>query len=301
MKVALLVNPAARAGAHTGAATQAAERLRTHGVQTSILSGGSAAESSALLRAAIQVGVDAIAVAGGDGTVNLAIQEVAGTGIPLGIVPSGSGNDFAATLGLRELDVAAAADAIAGGRTRRIDLARVTRDDGSTRYFGSVLASGFDSKVNDRANAMRWPRGGSRYNIAILVEFLTLAGIPYEVELELADGTRVQQRGDLVMATVGNGRTYGGGIPICPDADPADGLLDLVLVRPAGRLRLLRLLPRVYRGTHGTVPEVSIRRVRSVRLSSPGVTAYADGDPIGALPLTVDVAPGALMIFTPAG
>jgi diacylglycerol kinase (ATP) len=301
MKVALLVNPAARAGAHTGAATQAAERLRTHGVQTSILSGGSAAESSALLRAAIQVGVDAVAVAGGDGTVNLAIQEVAGTGIPLGIVPSGSGNDFAATLGLRELDVAAAADAIAGGRTRRIDLARVTRDDGSTRYFGSVLASGFDSKVNDRANAMRWPRGGSRYNIAILIEFLTLAGIPYEVELELADGTRVQQRGDLVMATVGNGRTYGGGIPICPDADPADGLLDLVLVRPAGRLRLLRLLPRVYRGTHGTVPEVSIRRVRSVRLSSPGVTAYADGDPIGALPLTVDVAPGALMIFTPAG
>lgn len=300
MRVALLVNPAARAGAHTGAATRAAERLRTHGVQTSILSGGSAAESSALLRAAIQVGVDAVAVAGGDGTVNLALQEVAGTGIPLGIVPSGTGNDFAATLGLRELDVMAAADTIAGGRTRRIDLARVTRGDGSTQYFGSVLASGFDSKVNDRANAMRWPRGGSRYNIAILVEFLTLAGIPYEVELELADGTRETLSGDLVMATVGNGRTYGGGIPICPDADPADGLLDLVLVRPAGRLRLLRLLPRVYRGTHGGVPEVSIRRVRSVRLSSPGVTAYADGDPIGALPLAVDVLPGALTMFTPA-
>ncbi|HKP08103.1 MAG TPA: diacylglycerol kinase, partial [Microbacterium sp.] len=285
----------------TGAAAQAAERLRAHGVQTSILSGGSAAESSALLRAAIEVGVDAVVVAGGDGTVNLAIQEVAGTGIPLGIVPSGTGNDFAATLGLRELDVTAAADAIAGGVTRAIDLARVTREDGSMRYFGSVLASGFDSKVNDRANAMRWPRGGSRYNLAILAEFLTLAGMPYEVDLELADGTREEVRGDLVMATVGNGRTYGSGIPICPDADPADGLLDVVLVRPAGRLRLLRLLPRVYRGTHAGVAEVSIRRVRSVRLSSPGVTAYADGDPIGALPLTVDVVPGALTIFTPAG
>ena len=301
MKVALLVNPAARAGAHTGAATSAAERLRAHGVQTSILSGGSAAESSALLRTAIGVGVDAVVVAGGDGTVNLAIQEVAGTGIPLGIVPSGTGNDFAATLGLRELDATAAADAIAAGVTRAIDLARVTREDGSTRYFGSVLASGFDSKVNDRANAMRWPRGGSRYNIAILVEFLTLAGIPYEVELELADGTREHVGGDLVMATVGNGRTYGGGIPICPDADPADGLLDVVLVRPAGRLRLLRLLPRVYKGTHAGVSEVAMRRVRSVRLSSPGVTAYADGDPIGALPVTVDVTPGALTIFTPAG
>jgi len=300
MRVALLVNPAARAGAHTGAATHAAERLRAHGVQTSILSGGSADESSALLRAAIDVGVDAVAVAGGDGTVNLALQEVAGTGIPLGIVPAGTGNDFAATLGLRELDVAAAADAIAAGVTRDIDLARVTREDGSTRYFGSVLASGFDSKVNDRANAMRWPRGGSRYNIAILVEFLTLAGIPYDVEFVRADGTRGQLHSDLVMATVGNGRTYGGGIPIAPDADPGDGLLDLVLVRPAGRLRLLGLLPKVYRGTHASVPEVSITRVRSVRLSSPGVTAYADGDPIGALPLTVDVVPGALTIFTPA-
>jgi diacylglycerol kinase (ATP) len=301
VRVALIVNPAARAGAHTGAATNTAERLRAHGVQTSILSGGSAAESSALLRTAIEVGVDAVVVAGGDGTVNLAIQEVAGSTIPLGIVPSGTGNDFAATLGLRELDVAAAADAIAGGVTRTIDLARVTRGDGSTRYFGSVLASGFDSKVNDRANAMRWPRGGSRYSIAILVQFLTLAGIPYEVDLELANGTREEMRGDLVMATVGNGRTYGGGIPICPGADPADGLLDVVLVRPAGRLRLLRLLPRVYQGTHASVAEVSMRRVRSVRLSSPGVTAYADGDPIGALPLTVDVAPGALTIFTPVG
>ena len=300
MNVALLVNPAARAGAHTGAATRAAERLRSHGVRTALISGGSAEESSGLLRAAIAAGVDAVAVAGGDGTVRLAIQEVAGTGIPLGIIPAGTGNDFAAVLGLRELDAEAAADAIAAGATSRIDLARVTRSNGSAEFFGTVLASGFDSRVNDRANAMRWPRGGSRYNIAILVEFLTLAGLPYEVELELEDGARERVAGDLVMATVGNGRTYGGGIPICPDADPADGLLDVVLVRPAGRLRLLRLLPRVYAGTHVTVPEVSMHRVRSVRLSATGVTAYADGDPIGALPLTVDVVPGSLTVFAPS-
>lgn len=301
MRVALLVNPAARGGARTGAATRAAGRLRAHGVQTAIVSGGSAAESTSLLRTAIGVGVDAVAVAGGDGTVGLAIQEVAGTGIPLGIVPAGTGNDLAATLGLRELDAETAADVIAAGVTRDVDLGRVRREDGTTAYFGSVLASGFDSKVNDRANAMRWPRGGSRYSIAILQEFVALRGIPYEVGLELADGTPDRVLGDLVMATVGNGRTYGGGIPVCPDADPADGLLDLVLVRPAGRLRLLSLLPRLYRGTHGTAPEVSVRRVRSVRLSAPGVTAYADGDPIGALPLEIDVAPGALTVFAPAG
>ncbi len=301
MNITLLTNPAARAGAHTGAAPQAADRLRAHGLRTTIISGGSAAESTDLLRTAIDLGTDAVVVAGGDGTVNLAIQELAGTGIPLGVIPAGTGNDLAGTLGLKELDATAAADAIAAGATRDIDLARVTRADGSTRYFGTVLASGFDSKVNDRANAMRWPRGGSRYNIAILVEFLTLAGIPYEVELVLEDGTTERIAGDLVMATLGNGRTYGGGIPICPDADPADGLLDVTLVRPAGRLHLLRLLPRVYKGTHTSVPEVSTYRVRSARLSSPGVTAYADGDPIGALPLVIDVVPGALRVFAPAG
>jgi diacylglycerol kinase (ATP) len=297
MNVTLLANPAARAGAHPSAAAEAAERLRSHGIRTTVISGGSAAESSDLLRTALRLGTEAVVVAGGDGTVRLAIQELAGTGIPLGIVPAGTGNEIAAMLGLRELDVAAAAETIAKGTTRVIDLGRATRPDGTSSYFGSVLASGFDSKVNDRANAMRWPRGSSRYDIAILVEFLMLSGIPYEVELELEDGARERVAGDLVMATVGNGRTYGGGIPICPDADPADGLLDVVLVRPAGRLRLLRLLSRVYKGTHAQAAEVSMRRVRSVLLSAPGVTAYADGDPIGALPLTIEVVPQSLTVF----
>ena len=148
--VALLVNPAARAGAGTGAATRAAERLRAHGVRTTIISGGSAAESTELLRTAVEMGTDAVAVAGGDGTVHLALQELSGTGIPLGVIPVGTGNDFAATLGLRELDVESAADAIAGGATRTIDLARVTRADGTTAFFGSVLASGFDSTAPTR-------------------------------------------------------------------------------------------------------------------------------------------------------
>jgi diacylglycerol kinase (ATP) len=299
MNIALLMNPAARGGAHTGSAMRAAERLRAHGVRTTVLSGGSAAESSELLRTAIGLGTDAVAVAGGDGTVHLAIQELAGSGIPLGIIPAGTGNDMATALGLREMHPEAAADAIIGGRTRRMDLGRIAREDGSTAHFGTVLASGFDSRVNDRANAMRWPRGGSRYNIAILIEFATLAGIPYEIDLEHADGSREHISGDLVMATVGNGSHYGGGIPICPDADTADGLLDVVLVRPAGRARLLRLLPRVYRGTHTSVADVATHRVRSVRLDSPGVTAYADGDPVGALPLTIEAAPAALSVFTP--
>lgn len=300
MTVALVANPAARSGGGVAPAERAAERLRAGGLEVAMVSGGSAAESTRLLRAALDLDATAVVVAGGDGTVHLAIQEVAGTGIPLGIIPIGTGNDMAAVAGLRELDLDAAADAIVAGATRHVDLARVTRGDGSAQLFGTVLASGFDSRVNDRANAMSWPRGGSRYTIAILIEFLQLHGVPFRLDLELADGTQETLSGDLVMATVGNGRTYGGGIPICPDADPADGLLDVTLVRPGGRLHLLRLLPRVYKGTHTSLDEVSTRRVRSIRLDSPGVTAYADGDPIGELPLLVDVVPSALRLFVRA-
>lgn len=299
MDVALVVNPTARGGSHRATAARAAERLRSHGVRTTLVSGGSAAESVDLLRGACALGVDAVAVAGGDGTVSLAVQVVAGTGIPLGIVPAGTGNDFAAALGLRELDAEAAADVIAAGRTRTVDVARARRADGTEVYVHSVLASGFDSKVNDRANAMRWPRGGSRYTIAILAEFLRLAPIPYVIDLELADGRRERVNADLAMATVGNTRSYGSGIPICPAADPADGLLDVTLVHAAGRVTLLRILPRAYRGTHIEAAHVETHLVRSVRLDAPGITAYADGDPIGPLPLDIDVVPDALEVFAP--
>lgn len=297
MRVALVANPTAHAGARADAADRAATRLRAAGVTTSIISGGSAEDTTMLLRAALEVGVDGVLVAGGDGTVNLALQQVAGTGIPLGIIPIGTGNDFATSLGLRSDDVEGAADAVIAGRTRDVDLARLTRADGSTSLFGTVLAAGFDARVNDRANRMRWPRGSSRYTIAILVEFLTLRGVPFTLDLEHADGSAQRLQRDLVLAAVGNGRSYGGGIPICPDADLEDGLLEVTVVYPAGRRRLLRLLPRLYRGQHTTVPEVSTFRVRGIRLDSPDASAYADGDPVGMLPLRVDVVPGALRVF----
>jgi len=299
MHVVLLANPAARGGARTGAADRAAARLRAAGIRVTHVAGGSAVESTELLRRALDAGAEAVLVAGGDGTVNLAVQDLAGTSVPLGLIPTGTGNDLATTLGLRDLDAEGAADAVIAGATRRIDVARVTRADGTTHLFGSVLASGFDSRVNDRANRMRWPRAGSRYNIALLLEFLALRAVRFEVTLTHADGAVQRLEDDLIMATVGNGRTYGGGIPICPRADPSDGLLDVTLVRDVGRLRLLRLLPRAYRGTHLSIPEVSAFRVRAVSLAAGDVTAYADGDPIGSLPLRVEVVPQALTVFVP--
>ncbi|MDE0547276.1 diacylglycerol kinase family protein [Microbacterium sp. C7(2022)] len=297
MNLALLVNPAARAGAHTNIAEEAARHLRGQGVQVSMLSGGSAEESRQLLRAAIAAGADAVAVMGGDGTVGLAINELAGTAIPLGIIPAGTGNDFALAMGIPERDAHAAADTIAADHVRTVDVARIGSADGSTQRYGTILATGFDSKVNDRANTMRWPRGRARYTLAILIEFLVLRANTYQVDWEHGDGTTGSYRGGLLLAAVANGPTYGGGIPIAPAAEMDDGLLDLVLVRPAGRLALLRLLGKVYRGAHESESIVSTYRVRSVTVDSPGLAGYADGDRVGELPITVNVEPKMLSVF----
>lgn len=299
MDVALLVNPAARSGARSAAALRCAERLHAHGVRTTVLAGGSASESADLLRRAVDAGADAVVVAGGDGTVRIAAEALAHTGVPLAPLPVGTGNDLATSLGYRERDAERTARAVLHGAAKTIDLGRIQRADGSETLFTTVLASGFDAKVNDRANRMRFPRGRSRYTFALLIEFARLHGQPFHLTLEHADGSEERVDEDLVMAALGNGPTYGGGIPICPDASLEDGMLDLTLVRPAGRLRLLRLLPRVYRGTHGALTEVSMRRVRAVRMEATGVTAYADGDPVGPLPLRADVLPGALAVLTP--
>ncbi|GAB3604134.1 diacylglycerol kinase family protein [Microbacterium aureliae] len=297
MDLVLLANPAARAGTAGRTADEAAGLLRARGMRVTQVSGGSATESRALVAAAVDAGVDAVAVCGGDGTVALTLPLLAGTGIPLGIIPAGTGNDIAASAGVRARDAASAVAAIAGGRTRRLDLAVVTTADGDEVPFATVLACGFDARVNDRANAMRWPRGNSRYTLAILREFLTLAATDFDLGIEHPDGTREHRRERLIMATVANGSTYGGGIPICPVADDADGMLDLVLVSELGRLRLLRLLPRLYAGTHLSVPEVRTQRVRSVTITTTGARGYADGDPVGVPPFEVTVRPGALELF----
>ena len=296
MNATVVVNPAARGGAHTRAAERAVARLTELGIATTTVSGASAAESTALLRQAVGTGIgagtDAVIVVGGDGIINLALQEVAGTATPLGVVPAGNGNDFAREFGIPELEPEIAADIIAAGHTRTIDLARTTRADGTTAVFGTVLASGFDSYVNDRANRMRILRGDARYKLAIAIEFFRLRGIHYAIEV---DGVRLE--GDFLMASVGNTRNYGGGIPICADADPSDGLLDVTLVRPGGRLRLLRLLPKVYAGAHMHDPQVQTLRGASIRMDAPGLQAYADGDPLGYLPLTIETWPAAQRVF----
>jgi diacylglycerol kinase (ATP) len=164
--------------------------------------------------------------------------------------------------------------------------------EGEVRWFGAVLAAGFDAIVNERANRMQWPRGPRRYDLAIVLEMARLRPRRYELVLDGADHSF-----DGVLVAVGNCPSYGGGLRICPDADPADGLLDVVVAAPLGRAGLARLKPRLRRGTHITDPRVTAYRARQVRVGASGIIGYADGERIGPLPLDVNCVPGAVRLL----
>jgi diacylglycerol kinase (ATP) len=237
----------------------------------------------------VDEGVESLVVCGGDGMVHLAAQALAGTGTSLGIIPAGTGNDVARYLGIPRHDPQRAADVVVGSRVRTIDLART----GAT-YFVTVLASGFDSLVNERANAMRWPRGQMRYNLATLAELRVFEPLPYTLEL---DGE--VRRLDAMLVAVGNGSSFGGGLRITEGAVLDDGLLDVVVIRPMSKAKLVRSYPRLFTGTISEVPEYEHHRVRQVTVAAPGIVAYADGERLGSLPLTVDVVPNALRVLAP--
>ncbi|MFC7450077.1 diacylglycerol kinase [Rhodococcus daqingensis] len=281
--VTVLTNPAAGNGHAPEAAAAAITRLRELGVEVSEIEGDSAAEALELARKAVADGTDALIAAGGDGLISIAWQALAQSGIPLGIIPGGTGNDHARLFHIPVDDPVAAADVIARGTTETIDLGRV-----GDRWFGTVLSSGFDSLVTDRANRLRWPRGPMRYNVAMLVELAQLRPIPYRIVL---DDQTIEL--DAAMVTVGNGTSYGGGMLITPNAEVTDGLLDVTVVAAGSRLRLVRLFPTVYKGTHVDLDEVQTFRSRRVRLEAAGITAYADGEPVAPLPIDIEAVPGA--------
>src|SRR6185312_4658195 len=177
------------------------------------------------------------------GTVHAALQAVAGTTTPLAVVPAGTGNDLALALGVPADPVAAAAAAAADlvdGRTAAIDAGRT-----ADRWWSTVLCCGFDSAVSDRANRLRWPRGRRRYDVAILAELAQLR--PREVTVAF-DG--VEETLPVTLIAVGNTCWYGGGLKVCPGADPTDGLFDVTVVGPISRRELVRTPPRLTAGTH---------------------------------------------------
>ncbi|MFC7974185.1 diacylglycerol kinase [Streptomyces cinereoruber] len=317
--ITLFVNPTAGRGRGAQAARPALDALRDAGLSVRTVLGHDAADALRRAREAVADGTGALVAVGGDGMVSLALKVVAGTSVPLGIIAAGTGNDFARTLGLPVRDPAAAARVAAGilkdTGGRAVDLGRVTSGGtaaagtgaagtgaagtatagAGARWYATVLASGFDSRVNDRGNRMRLPAGRFKYDLAILAELAAFRPVPYRLTL---DGGRTVEV-DATLVAVGNGTSYGGGMRICAGARTDDGLLDVTVVGNCDRTTLLKVFPRVYKGTHLDHPEVTTYRTRTLALDAPDTTGYADGEPLGPLPLAVECVPGALRVLAP--
>jgi diacylglycerol kinase (ATP) len=288
-EIALLTNPTSGKGRGGRVVEQVLPRLRAAGHEVRNLAGRDGDEALDLARQCVADGVDTLAVVGGDGMVHLAVQALAGSATRLGLVPAGTGNDVARYFDLPRQDPLAAADVVLAGRERQVDLARV----GAT-YFVTVMAAGFDAIVNERANAMSWPKGQMRYNLATVAELRTLRPIPYVLDI---DGE--EQRFEATMVAVGNGTSFGGGLRITEGAVLDDGLLDVVVIAPMSRRELLKTYPTLFKGTHVHHAGYRHHHAKKVTIAAPGITAYADGERLAALPLTVEVAPLALRVLVP--
>lgn len=274
---------------------EAVARLRAGGHEVLELECDTLEAAREACRRAVDDGVEVLVVAGGDGIVSLATDACAGTSTAVGILPAGSGNDAARSLGI-PLRPAGSLRLLLEGSRRRLDTIHVEELD---RHVLGSVAGALDARINHRAALLPRRLGATSYTLAALVEVARLPRTePLRYRLVL-DGEHEQI--DLLVVTVANLPYFGGGLRIAPDADPSDGLLDLVVIHPVGPLSALRLLAAVRAGRHATDhPGVQIRRVRSVRLDGPGdVIAHGDGEALRGFPLTLSVAPANLEVIAP--
>lgn len=292
-QLALVVNPAAGHGRGARLTPAIEARLSDAGVRLTTCSATSAEHAHAACEDAVAAGADGLVVVGGDGMAHLGLNACANTGVPLGVVPAGTGNDFCRGVGIGQ-KWTHAVDAVVAGGVRTIDLTEVTGalHEGSLGYVGCVVSTGFDEKVNFRANRQPIDLGTPSYLWAVLAELRGFSPLAYRLVI---DG--VPRDLDAMLVAVANSGYFGGGIRIAPDYDLTDGLLDVVIVHPVPRRTLLALFPRLASGRPFDHPAIERLRARQVVVDGPGLFGMADGEPLGRPPLTCTAAPGALTLY----
>ncbi len=289
-QVALLANPAACSGRAASNVHLVVDRLRRHGIEPLILDTSSADAARAAAVHAVVTGIQRLVVFGGDGIVQIAADAAAGSAAVVGLVAGGTGNDAAEALGLQGGTLDDKVDQALGDPVS-VDLI----SDGNRHAITSCVV-GFPAAVNVRAEALRFPRGPARYTLATLAELPAMRPDRYRLIL---DGEVVELTAAVVV--VANTAFFGGGMRICPDADPADGLLDVCVVGEVGRLSLLRSFAKVRTGAHLDHPDVSMFKAATVEIEVIQSTDYealvrADGEPFGSLPCSLRARPGAIWV-----
>ena len=214
---------------------------------------------------------------GGDGLAHLILQIAVPAHIPFAIIPAGTGNDIVRTLGWSLDHLEPYLKRVISESPQPIDLGNV-----DSEWFAAILSTGFDSVVNERANRLSWPSGPQRYNVAIALELPKFRPIHYRLEL---DNETIET--EAMLIAIGNGRSYGGGMFVCPSARIDDGLFDVMILKPVSKIEFLKVFPKVYSGSHIHHPQVEIVRSAKVRLTANAV-AYADGERIGPAPISAE-------------
>ena len=283
----LAINPISGRGYARRKAKKASQHFSSLGIQTIEVEGETLSDFrsrfSAELRNESVTGVIAL---GGDGFIHEIIQHLVSRNLPLGVIPCGTGNDFARSLGIHQLSFEKQLEVIGNPITKSIDLGLVGKS-----WFAAILSSGFDALVNERANLMTWPKGRMKYNIAMIEKLIALKSHPYRIRL---DQSEIHIEATIV--TVANGASYGGGMKVCPEASLEDGLFDVMVLGKVSRFELLKVFPKVYRGTHVGHPAVTFYRCSEIEIDGSG-SSFADGELVSQLPLTATCVSGALKVW----
>ena len=266
----------------------------------------SAGDAHSLAREAVQAGASAVVACGGDGTLSQVLNGLlegdgAARGVSLGLIPLGTGNDFARHIGIAG-GIESAVAQLAHGETQGIDVARIRLNGSAPVHFLNIAGTGFDALAAQRVDAgrshpvLRHVRGTPAYLLAVIGELRRLNATALRLEI---DGTVHHERG--LMCAFANSSSYGGGMRVAPDASLHDGVLDVCLIQDAGRMEFLRAFPGVFAGRHTNHPKVRMYRGSQIRLESDRpLPVLVDGDVLGTTPLEIEVIPGAVEMILPA-
>jgi diacylglycerol kinase (ATP) len=276
---ALVINPVSGQGKGATVGTYVAGFLKQRSIDYTIVTGNNSVALMDHLQTFIEKNpeCEGVIAVGGDGLLHILLQRIVPAQIPFTLIPAGTGNDFVRTMGWDLENIDSQLESVLTNRPSTIDLGLV---DGE--WFGAILSTGFDSVVNEKANSMRWPKGPMKYNAAIATELPRFKPRHYEISLD----DRIVSTEAMLIA-VANGRSYGGGMLVCPNASISDGYFDVMVLHPVTKLEFVKVFPRVFAGTHVTHPAVEILRSKTVRIESKAV-AYADGERIGQLPVSAE-------------